>query len=82
MAKKLIWEWERLDESTWRAKVIGGWLVLHTNSVAITDGKKREVAQSESMAFIADREHTWPILKPVEEVPGVVCTVESLSEGY
>ncbi len=71
MQFKLDWKWEKLDETTYRSKVIGGWLLLHTNSIAITDGKKREAAQSESMVFIADRDHQWFIKPPVKDEQAV-----------
>lgn len=64
MRKRIAWAWEKLDESCYRAKVIGGWIVLHTNSIAITDGKNRSTAQSESMVFLLDRDHEWEIAAP------------------
>ena len=56
MRKKFVWEWEQLDENTRRAKVIGGWIV-HT----ILVGTK---TASDSLVFIADRDHEWHIIKP------------------
>lgn len=65
MRKKIEWLWEKLDENTFRAKVIGGWLILHTNHIVITDSKKRDgVSQSESMTFVCDRDHEWVIVEP------------------
>jgi len=61
MRKKIEWSWERLDESTYRAKVIGGWIILHTNHTTITDSKKRDMVQTESMQFVPDRDHEWAI---------------------
>lgn len=52
----MAWEWERLDEATYRAKVICGWLVLH-----------RFPSKSESMEFVADRDHEWTIVPPIHE---------------
>jgi hypothetical protein len=64
MRKKIEWEWEKLDDSTWRVKVIGGWLVLHVNQIIVTDAKKREIEQRESMVFISDRDHEWTVVAP------------------
>lgn len=61
MRKQIEWEWEKLDETTFRSKVIGGWLVLHCTHTIITSDKKREMVRSESMQFVADRDHEWSI---------------------
>lgn len=66
MQKKIEWKWEQLEEGTWRAKVIGGWLLLHLKTFAIK-GKDSHMCQSESMTFIPDRDHEWFIIKPVDE---------------
>lgn len=60
MRKKIEWNFEKLDEFTKRAKIIGGWIVHHgiqTNKGPV----------SESMVFIADRDHEWTIVQPVYE---------------
>lgn len=57
----LKWEWEVLDENTMRAKVIGGWIVLHHAE------KNKQL--TESMAFVSDRDHGWQIIKPLQEKP-------------
>lgn len=75
-------EWEFIDSSSWRAKVIGGWLVLHTNSIAMTDGKKRIVSQSESMCFVADKDHEWLILKPGVELSASKVTIKDSEIPY
>jgi hypothetical protein len=67
MIKKIAWKWEEICSGTWRAKVIGGWLVLHTGHTTITDGKKRDIVQSESMVFVSDRDHEWQIVEPIVE---------------
>lgn len=64
MRKKIEWEWEKLDESTYRAKVIGGWLVKTHNSA---EGK-HNWAISETVTFIPDRDHEWTISKPMKDV--------------
>jgi hypothetical protein len=73
MRKVMPWEWERLDDKTARAKVIGGWIILHLQSTFATGefGKKTNVkiVNSESMVFLADRDHEWTISKPVVETP-------------
>lgn len=61
MRKKIEWQWEQLDESTWRAKVIGGWVL----KVRMFIEGKRGVVMSESMTFIPDRDHEWHIIPPV-----------------
>jgi DNA-directed RNA polymerase alpha subunit len=48
-------EWEELDESTWRAKVIGGWLI---KARMFIEGE-RGVVMSESLTFIPDLHHKW-----------------------
>lgn len=71
MRKRIEWQWEILDEKTARAKVIGGWIVLHVQQVFLQGeiGKKADVkiVNSESMVFIADRDHEWNILLPIKE---------------
>jgi hypothetical protein len=67
MRKKLEWEWQQLDGNTYRAKVLKGWLVLHTNSISVAGNKKTESAISESMQFISDIDHEWMILPPRQE---------------
>ena len=57
MRKQFDWKWEELDEYTFRAKVIGGWLV----HCACSKNK------SESLVFVADRDHEWHILPPKVE---------------
>lgn len=69
MRKKIEWQWEKLDEGTYRAKVIGGWLIMHVNQCIVNDSKKREMAISESMCFIADRDHEWTVIAPVQNTP-------------
>ena len=44
-------EWEELTDTTWRAKVIGGWIVRTTSCSGI------------AMVFIPDPKHSWEILK-------------------
>lgn len=61
------WEWENLDEATYRAKVIGGWMLLHTKHTTFLGGKKKDMIQSESMVFLPDRDHEWTIVKRVAE---------------
>jgi hypothetical protein len=61
--KRYPWAWEILDDTTSRAKVIGGWLVHHT----ICDGSSKPLTRSESMVFLADRDHEWCITPLVIE---------------
>lgn len=73
MRKKIEWQWEELDESTWRAKVIGGWAL----KVRMFIEGKRGVVMSESMVFIADRDHEWYVVPPLKEVEPQKPTVKS-----
>ncbi len=43
--------WEKLDAHTSRAKVIGGWIILHQQN-----------NKSESMIFLNDKDHEFIIL--------------------
>ena len=61
MRKRIEWQWEVLDSTTARAKVIGGWIINHFNS--FSDGKKTEI--SEAMVFVPDRDHEWTIIAPI-----------------
>jgi hypothetical protein len=49
--KKIVWEWEMIDPTTSRVKVIGGWLiksgVITKNSAAV------------DLLFIVDQHHEW-----------------------
>lgn len=56
MRTRLDWEWDALDEETSRAKVYGGWILCHKTGT-----------KSESMVFVADREHVWHIMPPIKE---------------
>ena len=60
MRKKFNWEWEKLDEHTCRAKVIGGWIV-HVQAVT------NKGSLGITSCFVADMNHEWIILPPVEK---------------
>lgn len=62
MRKRIEWQWEVLDASSRRAKVIGGW-VLNTHR---WDTSTKTPTMSESSVFIPDRDHEWNILPPVK----------------
>lgn len=63
MQKKIVWAWDQLTGNVSRAKVIGGWIVHHR-----TIGKSG--ITSESMVFVADRDHEWVCVEPpIEERP-------------
>jgi len=55
MRKRIDWNWEVLDEQTKRVKVIGGWLIVHTN----------EKLKCESMVHLPDRDHEYEIMPPI-----------------
>ena len=68
MRKKIEWLWEELDTKTFRAKVIGGWVLKCLEGKAI------------STIFIADRDTEWTIIQPVKEVEAakpIVFTVKA-----
>lgn len=73
MRKRIEWEWEKLDTNTFRAKVIGGWIIrciggfLRNEVVSVKEAKN--LSMSESMTFIPDRDHEWHILpKLIDEL--------------
>lgn len=51
MIKKIAWEFEKIDECNYRAKVIGGWILK------IFEGKQFQCV------FVEDKEHVWIIIK-------------------
>lgn len=68
-------EWEKISEekedgvfwfATYRAKVIGGWLVRTFDLTKQHRGLDPALSTSESTVFIADRMHEWQIKKPQE----------------
>lgn len=73
MIKKMEWKWEQLDESTWRARVIGGWCL----KVRMFIEGKRGVIMSESMTYIPDRDHLWTIVPALKETEEQKQTVKS-----
>jgi hypothetical protein len=77
MRKKIEWQWEQLDEATWRAKVMGGWVLLHVKTFSVRGGKNNSDSQSESMQFIADRDHEWTIVPPIQAVEAAKPTVKA-----
>lgn len=71
MRRKFEWEWEMIENlsqegvfqsSTYRAKVIGGWLIR----TVLRDFKLKGI--SESTTMIQDRDHEWMIVPKIEEV--------------
>ncbi len=67
MQKKIEWQWEKLDANTSRVRVIGGWIVHHDKHALAKKGNSENILCSESMVFIADRDHEWFIIPPVDE---------------
>lgn len=57
MRKKIEWQWEKLDDATWRAKVIGGWLVKSEYCLGKTPAT--------TMAYVIDRDHEWHVIPPL-----------------
>ena len=65
MRKRIEWQWEKLDDCTMRARVIGGWLI----STAPFTPSGSKAYPSHSAIFIPDPNHEWSILKPISEQP-------------
>jgi len=55
MTKKIVWDWEAIDDCTVRVRVIGGWWV-----VTHTEGKNR----MPSSIFIPDQHWEWEPIEP------------------
>ena len=73
MRKKIEWKWESLDAYSYRAKVIGGWILA-------TETLSSKGSAALSTVFIADRDHEWSIAKPLQEQESP--PKSSVSEGY
>jgi hypothetical protein len=77
MRKKIEWQWELIEEAnegrfqTYRAKLIGGWALL----TVIQDMKMKVL--SSSQVFIADRDHEWTIVPPIQAVEAAKPTVKA-----
>lgn len=54
-------EWELLDKNTRRAKVIGGWVMLHEKHALASKNGQDSILCSESMVFVSDHNHEWVI---------------------
>jgi hypothetical protein len=55
MRHKIEHSWEDMGSDTYRAMVIGGWIVLHLSPGAKTGAK----SGTESLVFVPDRCHEW-----------------------
>lgn len=58
MPKKIEWKWEKIDDSTTRVKVMGGWLVVNV----VVSGKG---STSCSSVFISDKDYEWMPTAPI-----------------
>jgi hypothetical protein len=72
--KKVTWDWESLDEHTYRVKVFGGWMVV----TQLLSGKGNI---SISSIFVADRDHEWYPVKPSDPIPLARDAVPELLKG-
>lgn len=72
MNKKIVWEWEVIDQNTKRVKVVGGWLLIHQT----LNGNK---AVSESSVFITDQHWEW---KPIEPYVDPVVERANMAKDY
>lgn len=59
MRKKIGWNWEKIDEHTFRVRVMDGWLVRY-------DFEHGKGAVSSSMEFVRDSDHGWIITEPFD----------------
>lgn len=50
-------EWEEISKMTFRAKVHGGWVILHQNYRDNSSG----IYKCESMVFVYDPIHRWEL---------------------
>ncbi len=58
MRKKFEFKPERIDDFSYRYRVLGGWMV-------VTENTKRSAMTS---LFVPDRLHQWEVLLPVQEI--------------
>lgn len=69
--KKIVWQWEKIDDNTARVKVLGGWVVLHIQQTYFNGEAKKQtnvnVNNSESMIFIPDQDWQWQPIEPYVE---------------
>lgn len=63
MRKKIEWKWEKLDETTYRVKVIGGWLIGFYPNVE----KSNKNYSITNVIFILDRDHEWEIMEEIKD---------------
>jgi hypothetical protein len=54
MSKKIVWQWEQIDEFTTRVKVFGGWWLVKINKKATSVGS----------IFIPDQDWQWEPIEP------------------
>ena len=54
MRKKMEWQWEKLDDNTFRAKVIGGWLIKCIEGKAL------------AVTFLPDKDHEYMVIDPLK----------------
>jgi hypothetical protein len=59
MQKKIVWEWETIDEDVERVKVNGGWLLRYWHGKGEQDLK---------LIFIEDRDWQWCPIEPYRDV--------------
>jgi len=63
MRTRIEWNWEKLDESTTRAMVYGGWLISKNHIIH----KGKETFVNGTLTFLPDRDHAWSIMPPIVE---------------
>jgi hypothetical protein len=77
LSNKIKFEWELIFRSedkisnTWRAKVIGGWLLrdfhcIYVDNFKTSKNATRDYTLSNAVAFVPDPNHEWGIDNPTQ----------------
>ena len=56
-------KWVNIARDTWRAQVVGGWVVKCVDIKNIHYPNTVQISISSSMQFISDPEHSWEVVK-------------------
>lgn len=56
--------WENIELDTWRARVIGGWIVKSAHTLRSDEDNEDEFRVSSSMIFTPDPSWGWQLSKP------------------
>jgi hypothetical protein len=61
--------WYNIALDTWRAKVVGGWIIKCVNIKNIAYLDFDQISISSAMVFVADAVHTWNPIRPPRPLP-------------